>query len=247
MIKIAICDDDVNDMKVVSQIVSEICLKEAINYALKTYSSGREMLARTDSIDIGILDISMCEINGIDLGRELKKKFPEVKLIYTTSYDQYCQQVINTVHAFSFLTKPVKYENLRDQIIELLDNMEKDASGRKWSFYNVTTRDMQVIEVQKLNLKDIIYFEYIKTARKIKIVCRNECYEFPYVMKKLTEELKEFGFEVNCRGMLVNMRHIRKVKGYLLYMDNGQKLALSQKRKADFIKRMNMFMQNNFN
>lgn len=247
MIEIAICDDDITDLEVMSQIVCEICLNEVIDYNLKTYSSGEEMLDHTYSMDIGILDISMHELNGIDLGRELRKRFPEVKLIYTTSYEQYCQQVINKVHAFSFLTKPVKYENVRDQIVELLDNIEDDASGRKREFYNVTTSDGRKIEVIKLNLKDVLYFEYIKTARKIKIVCKNVCYDFSYVMEKLTDELKEFGFEVNCRGMLVNMRHIRKIKGYSLHMDNGQELALSQKRKSDFVKKMNVFMHNNFN
>lgn len=247
MIEIVICDDEAADLKAVSKIVSEICLNEVIDYNLKTYSSGEEMLDQTYSMDIGILDISMCKLNGIDLGRELKKRFPEVKLIYTTGYEQYCQEVINKVHAFSFLTKPVKYENVRDQIVELLDDMEDDISSRKREFYNVTTSDKRQIEVLKLNLKDILYFEYIKTARKIKIICKNDCYEISYVMEKLTNELKELGFEVNCRGMLVNMRHIRKVKGYLLYMDNGQELVLSQKRKADFVKRMNVFMHNNFN
>lgn len=247
MIEIVICDDEEADLKAISKIVSEICLNEVIDYNLKTYSSGEEMLNQTYSMDIGILDISMRKLNGIDLGRELKKKFPEVKLIYITSYEQYCQQVINKVHAFSFLTKPVKYDDVRSQIIELLDDIEEDDSGRKYEFYNVTTSDKREIEVLKLNLKDILYFEYIKTARKIKIICKNDCYEFPYVMEKLTNELKEFGFEVNCRGMLVNMRHIRKVKGYLLHMDNGQELVLSQKRKVDFVKKMNAFMHNDFN
>lgn len=246
MIEIVICDDEMADLDAVSKIVCEICLNEAIDYDLKTYSSSKEMLEQTYSMDIGILDISMHELNGIDLGRELKKKFPEVKLIYTTSYEQYCQQVINKVHAFSFLTKPVKYENVREQIVEMLDNMEDDVSNRKREFYNVMTSDKREIEVIKLNLKDILYFEYIKSARKIKIVCKKEYYEFSYVMEKLADELRAFGFEVNCRGMLVNMRHIKKVKGYLLYMDNGQEIALSQKRKADFIKMMNMFMHNNF-
>lgn len=247
MIEIAICDDELADLKMISQIVGEICLNEVIDYKLTTYSSGKEMLEQTYSMDIGILDISMRELNGIDLGRELRKRFPEVKLIYVTSYGQYCKQVINTVHAFSFLTKPVKYENVREQMIELLDNMENDISGRKREFYNVTTSDMKEVEVLKLDLKDILYFEYIKNERKIRIICNNNCYKFSYVMEKLTEELKDFGFEVNCRGMLVNMRHIRKVKGYALYMDNGQELALSQKRKADFVKKINLFMNNNFN
>lgn len=245
MLEIAICEDDMDDLKAVSKIVHDICLNEAVGCHLQTYLSGEEMLNQIYSLDIGILDISMCGLNGIDLGRELKKKFPDVRLIYITSYEQYCRQAINEVHAFSFLTKPVEYEKMREQMIELLDSLENDTSGRKRDFYNVMVNDREV-EVLWLNLKDILYFEYIKASRRIKIVCKDNCFEFSYVMKKLTEELKEFGFEVNCRGMLVNMRHIRKVKGYSLYMDNGKELVLSQKRKAVFIKQMNMFMHNNF-
>lgn len=246
MIEIAICDDDVNDLELISKIVCDICLDEAVEYNLKTYSSGEEMMSQTYSIDIGILDIAMSGLNGIELGIELKKKFPEVKLIYISRHEQYCQQVVNDVHAFSFLTKPVKYEDVKQQIIDILDRLDDDISGRKREFYNVTASDNKELEVIKLNLKDIIYFEYIKTTRRIKIVCMKDSYEFTYVMEKLTDELKESGFEVNCRGMLVNMRHIRKVKGYSLYMDNGQELRLSQKRKADFVKKMNVFMHNNF-
>lgn len=247
MIEIAICDDELADLKMISKIVGEVCLNEAVDYKLAVYSSGKEMLERTYSVDIGILDISMRELNGIDLGRELKKRFPEVKLIYVTSYGQYCEQAINTVHAFSFLTKPVKYENVRKQMIDLLDHMRDDTSGRKREFYNVTTNDGKEIDVLKLGLKDILYFEYTKTERRIKIICSNNCYKFSYVMEKLAEELRNSGFEVNCRGMLVNMRHVRKIKGYALHMDNGQELALSQKRKADFVKKINVFMNNNFN
>lgn len=128
--------------------------------------------------------------------------------------------------------------------MEVLDCMEHDVSGRKREFCNLTTVDKHKIDSLMLNLKDILYFEYMKTERKIKIVCKEDCYEFSYVMQKLAEELREYGFTVNCRGMLVNMRHIRKVKGYLLYMDNGQELAISQKRKGTFVKEMNVFIHN---
>lgn len=242
MIEIAICDDNSADLNTISKMVCEICLNEVIDYHLKTYSSGEEMLDQTYSLDIGILDVLIRDWNGIDLGKELKKRFPEAKLIYITRQEQYCQQVINQVHAFSFFTKPVLYENLRDQIIEVLDDMEEDASGRKRKFYHAMTSDKREIEVLTLNLKDILYFEYIKSERKIKIVCKNDFYEISYVMEKLANELRKFGFEVNCRGMLVNMGYVRKVKGYSLLMDNGQELVLAQKRKADFMKRWNEFM-----
>ena len=55
----------------------------------------------------------------------------------------------------------------------------------------------------------------------------NEVYEYSYVMEKLTGELENYGFAVNCRGNLVNLRQI---------------LALSQKRVAKFKEKMNEFI-----
>ena len=64
--------------------------------------SANQMLENISRIDIGILDISMEELNGIKLGRKLKEKFPDVKLVYITSYEEYCMQVINEVMHFHF-------------------------------------------------------------------------------------------------------------------------------------------------
>ena len=44
--------------------------------------SANQMLENISRIDIGILDISDEELNGIKLGRKLKEKFPDVKLVY---------------------------------------------------------------------------------------------------------------------------------------------------------------------
>lgn len=246
MIQIALCDDDRTDLTQAARLVDEICKNEVVSYELKTYEQGRQMLAADAPIDIGILDIAMSDINGIDLGIALKKRFADIRLIYMTGFEEYCRQAINRAHAFSFLTKPVGYEDMRAQLTELIDRIQEDGSGRKREFRSVTTEGNILLDRRWLYLKEILYFETVKTERNIRIVCRDESYQFPYVMETLVEELAGCGFAVNCRGMLVNMLHIRKIKGYTVYMDNGQELALSQKRKAEFVKQLNAFMHNRF-
>lgn len=246
MIEIAVCDDDRDDLAHAVQLVNEVCKNEVIAYGLRQYVRGKQMLETNFPIDIGILDISMEDLNGIDLGIALKKRFPDIRLVYMTSFEEYCKQAINRVHAFSFLTKPVCYEDMRDQMTALLDGIKEDGSGRKREFRSVFTKEHILLDSLWLYLKEILYFEYIKTERNIRIVCKEECYKFPYVMEILAEELKSSGFAVNCRGMLVNMLHIRKIKGYTIYLDNGKELPLSQKRKAEFAKQLNAFMHNHF-
>ena len=104
MLEIAVCDDDIADLECAVTMLHKIFTSQKIAYHIEQFASANQMLENISNIDIGILDISMEELNGIKLGRKLKEKFPDVKLVYITSYEEYCMQVINEVHAFSFLS-----------------------------------------------------------------------------------------------------------------------------------------------
>ena len=127
MLEIAVCDDDIADLECAVNMLHKIFTSQKIAYHIEKFMSANQMLENISNIDIGILDISMEELNGIKLGRKLKEKFPDVKLVYITSYEEYCMQVINEVHAFSFLCKPLEYDKLEMQMLELLDQLPDSA------------------------------------------------------------------------------------------------------------------------
>jgi len=127
MLEIAVCDDDIADLECAVNMLHKIFTSQKIAYHIEQFASANQMLENISNIDIGILDISMEELNGIKLGRKLKEKFPDVKLVYITSYEEYCMQVINEVHAFSFLCKPLEYDKLETQMLELLDQLPDSA------------------------------------------------------------------------------------------------------------------------
>ena len=127
MLEIAVCDDDIADLERAVNMLHKIFTSQKIAYHIEKFMSANQMLENISRIDIGILDISMEELNGIKLGRKLKEKFPDVKLVYITSYEEYCMQVINEVHAFSFLCKPLEYDKLELQILELLNQLPDSA------------------------------------------------------------------------------------------------------------------------
>ena len=127
MLEIVVCDDDIADLERAVNMLHKIFTSQKIAYHIEQFASANQMLENISRIDIGILDISMEELNGIKLGRTLKEKFPDVKLVYITSYEEYCMQVINEVHAFSFLCKPLEYDKLELQILELLNQLPDSA------------------------------------------------------------------------------------------------------------------------
>lgn len=242
MLYIAVCDDDKNDLNILTSMIDDILSRNNMAFDLIEFSSANMMIQELRQIDVAILDIAMDEMDGIDLGRKLKAKFPELRLIYTTSFAQYCIQVINEVHAFSFLCKPIEGCKLEEQLLQILEEIDYNKNFLEKSFYMVMDNTGKEYAVIKLKLKDIIYFESVKSTRRIKIVLEEIVYEFSYVMEKLVDELENLGFGINCRGCLVNFRHVVKIKGYSIHMDNGIVLHLSQKRVAKFKEMLNTFL-----
>ena len=164
MIKIAVCDDDEKDLKNTSEIIEKIIAEYGDQCKIKMFLSANSLLKETDNIDIGVLDISMDELDGIELGRRLKVKFPEIKLIYTTSYRDFCVKAVNEAHAFSFLCKPVSYDEMHKQLKEIINDISVKSAEKE--FRNVKDSSGKEYEAIWLRTDDIIYIEYIKRQRK---------------------------------------------------------------------------------
>ena len=128
-------------------------------------------------------------------------------------------------------------------MLDLLNQLP-DALVEK-NFLKVTDSDGKEYMSIKLRLSDILYFEYIKRSRKVLIVLSDISYEYDCIFEKLVEELLPYDFVVNCRGSLVNLRHIEKIKGFIIYMDNGKELQIAQRRSNDFREEVNKFLQRN--
>lgn len=245
MTEIVICDDDRGDLEYIVNLLQEILSCCNWDYHIRSFISATELLKTVKKLHIAILDISMGAMNGIELGEKVKARCPGAEIIYTTSYEQYCMQAINKVHAYSFLRKPVEKGELKKQVLGLLEDGSKLNEGEEKVFEKIQDSQGKEYPSLKLKLEDIVYFEYIKTTRRAAIIMEKETYEYPCVMEKLAVELENQGFVVNCRGNLINLRHVVKIKGYEIYMDNGGILPLSQRRVADFKEKLNNFLNNN--
>lgn len=243
LFEIVICDDNIEDLNNIAGLIHSILYEQKIDCEIKLFASANEMLHRVEKIHIGILDIVMDEHDGISVGQKLKEKFPDVQIIYTTSYEHYVMEAVNKVHAYSFLCKPIEYEILKEQIIGLLRGYSDEVHEKE--FQKVIGKNNTEYTAIKLDLDEILYLEYIKSSRKAKIVLDKETYVYKCVFKKVVEELEQYGFVEICRGYLVNLRHVAKIKGYTVYMDNDRELHVSQCRLADFKKRLNAFVQRN--
>ena len=245
MLQIAVCEDEQADRDNLTGILKPLLDKYAEEYRITSFTSGGELLQSGGSFDLIFMDIMMEGRNGIETGQELYSQNHSAKIIYTTNFGQYCKDAVNTVHAFAFLEKPVSAEVLEEQLKAFLRQYEKEEV--RLEFRSVSYEENGVLlekPVLLLSIDTILYFEYVKAKKKVKIVTENMIYEYPDAISGLEERMQPYGFETSCRGILVNLKNVAKTKGYEVILKNGVPVPLSQKRVAQFKERLNEYIHN---
>lgn len=244
MLTIAICDNNKKDSLKIETIVKNYMNTKFIPFRIYIFKSGEELLEFHDKLDLIFLDIAMEGINGIQTGKKLREINRNSKIVYTTNYKQYCIQAVNNVHAFAYLDKPVaknKAEQQLDEVIRYIKEENEKIDIVKFETIEITKEGKIENKIKSFEVKDIYYFEYFN--RKIKIKLENEEYFFVDKMKYLAAKMKEHNFETCHQCFLVNLMHVKKIKGYEVFLDNNEKLPVSQKKSADFRKKLNKFIQ----
>jgi len=99
--KIAITDDHVMVLQGIASMLQNI---DEVN-VVGTYKNGAETLEfiQKDTPDVLLLDINLPDINGIDLSKRLLKKYPDLKIIAITSFDDISfvkRMLKNGVHGY---------------------------------------------------------------------------------------------------------------------------------------------------
>ncbi|NLV36845.1 MAG: response regulator [Clostridiaceae bacterium] len=129
MFKLLVVDDEAIEREALKFIVgnSDLEISEVMEAA-----NGEEALLVAEEFDPDIvtLDIMMPGLNGIEAGRILRERKPEIKIIFVTAYDslEYTHEAIK-IGVEEFIVKPGSNENtlevLRCCIVELREELQK--------------------------------------------------------------------------------------------------------------------------
>lgn len=118
-IKIAIIDDHLIFLKGLSMLLEQEEHFKVI-YICNTYSELMKNL-QSDVPDILISDISMPEINGIELSKRIKNHHPEIKILMMSSYSD----MVSADEVDGYLLKDTDSETLIESIKKIVRNGAK--------------------------------------------------------------------------------------------------------------------------
>lgn len=245
MIKIAICDDSKSDTDALQKCIIEYMNRNKVLFKISSYISGESLLQATEQFNIVFLDIEMKGLNGIQTGKSIRSKTRNVKIIYITNFSKYWIDAINNIHAFAYLGKPIKELELFSQMDEIMYNLHEEKLENETISFDVFTMVNKYkidTEYKEFDVEEIVYFEYVD--RKIMLKTEKKVYFFTSQMYEVAEKMKKYKFAKCHRCLLVNLKYVKNIKGYSLFLKTGEELTISQKKSAEFREKVNRFIQN---
>ena len=152
MIKIGMCDDNLNSIKIASKLLEAEIIEQDLDAEISIISSEQKKIfdaIYNKEIDVLFLDIDFKNNgkNGIDFAKDLRKINKNFYLVFLSAHQRYLH-VSLTTKIFDYLVKPINRDTISDIVIRLKDEFANNKALflhlNKWEF--VRTDDIFYIE-----------------------------------------------------------------------------------------------------
>ena len=246
---IAVCDDDIN----ISKQLSDLIKKQYRDAKISCFNRSEDLISCGDSFDIYFLDIEMGDISGIELAKRIRKRqeYPgnsiregqaglekcirerqsdpgnRSVIIFVTAYREYMEEAFD-VNAFHYLVKPIK----ESKFAEVFQRALKEAR------FSDEQRKKYVIIKDGENRKKILFSEiqYIDSNdRKVVFHTDSGLAETYARMYDLEKELGDTFFRCH-RCYIVNFEKVTAYSVNSIRVLNGESIILAEKKYTDFVK-----------
>lgn len=228
MLKIAICENDVNHIYLLEKMILEWSEKVSKKVIIDRYISAEAFLFQLEDINayhLLIVEAKMNKMSGIKLVERIRKHNKDMEVIFISDTIKYALYGYK-VRAIDYLIKPIDKKELERPLEIVKDKVNKMGE----------LSSKIVIEYGKKNIKidynNIIYC--IMFSPYIDICTVNDKFT---IRKKISdmEKILPSNLFIRChKSYLVNVKYIRQVTKKNIIMENKQVIPISR-GKYDYV------------
>lgn len=229
--RIAICDDEQNQIEYITSIVASWSAHEGHGCEIRTFASAEAFLFEYEedkAYDILLLDVEMKNINGIELAKRIRKDNNRAEIIFITSHFEFVGEGYE-VDALHYLIKPISLEKLTQVLTKATEKLSVEPLSV------VISSDGETV---KLYESDIRYVESF--LHYIVIHPKDKEYKIKENMSVFEKRVSDDFYRIH-RSYLVSLKHITRISRTSVNIGNTE-LPLSR-GKYDDINRA--FIQHN--
>lgn len=236
MLKVAICDDEEYMVDKIESCVLKYGINKHIEFKVYKFYNGEALANSEIEFDLVFLDIKMQGLDGLEVGKLLKKRDMTIPIVYITSFADESQRA-HKVHAFDFVVKPFEYEDI-ESVLRDFKRLDKKICN---DFIQVRTDTGDEL-IQ--NVDEILYFEY-KGQRNIIMKTLNDEISIKGNLYEIYEKLDQLQFSYTHKGYIVNLMQVRSIAKGLdkVYFKSGDDVPLSYKKRLEFKESLHNFMR----
>lgn len=218
MIRIATIEDEKIIQEEICRVITSVTThKEEIE--IDSYFSAEDYFLAAKDYELVITDIELPGISGLELGRKIRQMNPEVYLIFLTSYSEFASESY-IIEAYQYILKKDMQERLPALVDKVVARIKKENSEFFWIG---NSRD-----IKKIYYKEIIYIKKIKGSKYAEYVTADGMYTARLSLNQVFEKMKSNGFILADRAHVVNVNHVKRLRGNTIYMDNGEEIEVSR-------------------
>jgi DNA-binding LytR/AlgR family response regulator len=231
---IAVCDDEIKDIKMICGYLQELW-QEEFSVAIIPFTKGEDLLASCklgEHFDVIILDIIKDTLHRIDIAHQIRQYDNKAVLIMLTATEKFAVEG-HEVDAYRCISKPIDKGFFLTEISVLLTRLAIEQ--------NVYYKFANDRGLNKVKLSNVYYFE--SNMRNIRICENGNEYIFTGRISDVENELAKQDFVRNHKSYVVNLKYVRNVYKDTIIMENNEKLPLSKHRGKKLRERFSNYMK----
>lgn len=228
MIRIALCDDNKEDMLQLHQKIIEWYRENSKNQSVSIteYSDSvylSSVIDAGDSHDVFFLDVEMPKVDGFQLADKIRNKLPAAIIVFLTSHSELAPDGYK-FRALWYVSKLV----LSQKLPEALEAVQKEFSALESGYLVVP----HYTDALRIPYNEILYVQHILRSSQI-YTLRQGVIKDNRGLKTIYSVIGDKRFIYIDRSTFVNIDFIRELKGNEIILRTGESLAISRPMLAN--------------
>lgn len=228
MIRIALCDDNKEDMLQLHQKIIEWYRENSKNQSVSIteYSDSvylSSVIDAGDSHDVFFLDVEMPKVDGFQLADKIRNKLPAAIIVFLTSHSELAPDGYK-FRALRYVSKLV----LSQKLPEALEAVQKEFSALESGYLVVP----HYTDALRIPYNEILCVQHILRSSQI-YTLRQGVIKDNRGLKTIYSVIGDKRFIYIDRSTFVNIDFIRELKGNEIILRTGESLAISRPMLAN--------------
>jgi len=238
MIKIAFCDDDMEVLHQMNELLDRYRVERNEDITYAAFQSPFELLTEIEKgirPDILFLDVVMPGQNGMDVAKEIRQYDTNMKIIFLTSSPEFAVESYS-VGAYFYQLKPIWEESF----FRLMDAVLAECEKKKKNSLILRSKD----GITRIDLQQLEYCEVL--GRKLLFHLEDGAVlENAGSLDDLAGQLMQYSnFFRPHRSFLVNMEYIQNISSRSIKMVNDAEIPIPHGKCSEI---KNTYMEYAFN